>query len=60
LNLTGLAPDLQEKLLFLPPYTDGRASLTERQVRPIAAEPNWDKQRRQFAKLAGSAGRIDQ
>ena len=51
LNLTGLAPDLQEELLFLRPYTEGRSPLTERQVRPIAAEPNWDKQRRRFKKL---------
>lgn len=51
LNLTGLAPDLQEKILFLKAYTDGRAPLTERQIRPVAAEPNWDKQRRIFAKL---------
>lgn len=60
LNLTGLAPDLQESLLFLQPYTDGRAPLTERQIRPIAAEPNWEKQRRLFAKLAGSASPTDQ
>ena len=59
LNLTGLAPDLQEKILFLKPYTDGRAPLTERQIRPVAAEPNWDKQRRLFTKLTGSAGRND-
>jgi len=59
LNLTGLAPDLQEKILFLQPYTDGRAPLTERQMRPVAAEPNWDKQRRLFAKLTDSAGRSD-
>ena len=51
LNLTGLAPDLQEELLFLRPYTESRAPLTERQIRPIAAEPNWDKQRRRFKKL---------
>ena len=59
LNLTGLAPDLQEEILFLQPYTDGRAPLTERQIRPVAAEPNWDKQRRRFKKLAGSAGGND-
>jgi hypothetical protein len=56
LNLTGLAPDIQEKLLFLRPYAEGRAPLTERQIRPIAAEPNWDKQRRQFARMMDSAG----
>ena len=49
-----------EELLFLKPYINGRAPLTERQIRPVAAEPNWDKQRRRFAKLTGSAGRSDQ
>jgi hypothetical protein len=59
MNLCNLAPDLQEELLFLKPYFSGRAPITERQIRPIAAEPNWDKQRRRFKKLAGSAGRND-
>ncbi|TWT97178.1 hypothetical protein [Neorhodopirellula pilleata] len=52
LNLTCLAPDIQEQLLHLPAYTEGRAPLTERDVRPIAAEPNWAKQRSWFAKLS--------
>ncbi|WP_259634091.1 hypothetical protein [Stieleria sedimenti] len=55
MNLCNLAPDLQEELLFLKPYFSGRAPITEREIRPIAAEPNWEKQRRLFAKLAGSA-----
>lgn len=59
LNLTGLAPDLQEKILFLKPYTNGRAPLTERQIRPVAAEPNWEKQRCLFGKLVGSADSAD-
>ena len=59
MNLCNLAPDLQEELLFLKPYFSGRAPITERQIRPIAAEPNWDKQRRRFKKLTGSAGRTD-
>ncbi|WP_203546952.1 hypothetical protein [Roseiconus lacunae] len=59
MNLCNLAPDLQEELLFLKPYFNGRAPITERQIRPIAAEPNWDKQRRRFKKLTGSAGRND-
>lgn len=58
LNLTGLAPDLQEKLLFLQPYTNGRAPWTERQIRPVAAEPNWDKQRKLFSQLATANGLI--
>ncbi len=57
LNLTGLAPDLQEKILFLKPYTNGQAPLTERQIRPVAAEPNWDKQRRKLAKLMDQVNR---
>lgn len=51
LNLTTLAPDIQEHLLFLAPYTSGRAPLTERDLRPIAGEPNWQKQRELFADL---------
>jgi hypothetical protein len=35
------------------------APMTERQVRPVAAEPNWDKQRRRFKKLMDSVGRND-
>ena len=59
MNLCLLAPDLQEELLFMKPYFSGRAPITERQVRSIAAEPNWDKQRRRFKKLTGSTGRND-
>ena len=59
MNLCNLAPDLQEELLFLKPYFNGRAPITERQIRPIAAELNWDKQRRRFKKLTGSTGRND-
>ncbi|WP_417745633.1 hypothetical protein [Rosistilla oblonga] len=59
MNLCNLAPDLQEELLCLKPYFNGRAPITERQIRPIAAEPNWEKQRRRFKKLAGTAGRSD-
>lgn len=58
LNLMGLAPDIQEWLLFLRPYPDGRAPLTERQIRPIAAEPNWNKQRKLFSQLAAANGLI--
>jgi len=54
LDLTHLAPDIQEQLLHLPAYTAGRAPLTERQVRPIALEPNWEKQRVLFKKLTKS------
>ena len=51
MNLLMLAPDLQEKLLFLPLVEDGRDPVKEWQVRPIAAEPVWGKQRRMWCRL---------
>jgi hypothetical protein len=52
LNLTMLAPDIQESLLFLPAVAAGRDTIKEWQVRPIAAEPLWGRQRRMWAALA--------
>ena len=46
MNLLNLAPDIQEAILFLPPIEAGREHIKEWQVRPIAAEPDWRKQRR--------------
>jgi hypothetical protein len=51
MNLTLLAPDLQEALLFLPPVAAGRDPVKEWQVRPIAAEPVWAEQRRLWRRL---------
>jgi hypothetical protein len=48
-NLTLLAPDIQEALLFLPPVEQGRDPVTERDLRPIVAEPDWARQREQWA-----------
>ncbi len=45
MNLLWLAPDIQEEILFLPPTARGRDAITEKQLRPIAAIPNWRKQR---------------
>ena len=45
MNLLNLAPDIQEALLFLPPVMDGRDLVKEWQVRPVAAEPDWRRQR---------------
>ena len=52
LNLTMLAPDLQEALLFLPAVEAGRDPVKEWQVRPVAAEPVWARQRRMWARQA--------
>ncbi len=51
LSLVLLAPDIQERLLFLPGGPSGRMLLTERQLRPIAAEPDWQRQRRLWQRL---------
>lgn len=45
MSLLHLAPDIQEALLFLPRITSGKDRITERDVRPIAATPDWRKQR---------------
>lgn len=46
MNLSHLAPDIQEALLFLPRIERGPDPIRERQLRPIAAVPDWRKQRR--------------
>ena len=45
MNLTHLAPDIQEELLFLPRVTEGRDPIHERMLRPMCAEIDWRKQR---------------
>ena len=52
MNLLHLAPDIQEALLLLPPVEKGRDPVTERELRPIAAEVNWKIQRRMWRKVA--------
>ena len=47
--LSHLAPVIQEYLLFLS--ADEAAFLTERDVRQIAREPRWDRQRTLFERL---------
>lgn len=43
INLTNLAPDIQQAILDLEPTTTTR--FREREVRTIAILPNWEKQR---------------
>lgn len=45
MNLLHLAPDIQERLLDLPPIVGGRSSITERDLRRVAALPLWERQR---------------
>ncbi|MCA9119262.1 MAG: hypothetical protein H6822_22415 [Planctomycetaceae bacterium] len=51
MNLLSLAPDIQEDLLFLPATERGRDAVTERELRPIAAIPDWRRQKRMWQLL---------
>jgi hypothetical protein len=48
MNLLCLAPDIQEAILLLPATERGRDSITEKQLRPIAAKASWKKQRQMW------------
>jgi hypothetical protein len=52
MNLRFLAPDIQEAILFLPRVTCGRDPITERHLRALVAEPDWDNQRKRWRRLA--------
>ncbi len=55
MNLLHLAPDIQEELLFLPPAESGRDRVSEPDMRPIAAQPDWRVQRRMWRVLTTTA-----
>lgn len=55
MSLLHLAPDIQEAILFLPRVTSGKDPITERDLRQIAATPDWRKQRRLWAELPNSS-----
>ena len=48
MNLLNLAPDIQDHLLHLPRVERGRDSVTERDLRPIAAVVDWSRPRRMW------------
>lgn len=51
MNLLHLVPDIQEEILNLGRSRGSRGAIAERKVRPIAAVPNWRKQRTMWADL---------
>ncbi len=51
MNLLLLAPEIQERLLFLPRVESGRDPVILAQVLPIAATPDWRKQRKMWLAL---------
>ncbi len=55
MNLNHLAPDIQESILHLPPVSDGRDTVTERDLRPITQVLDWREQQRAWANVAQQA-----
>jgi hypothetical protein len=51
MSLLYLAPDLQEQILFLPRGERGRDPVILRDLLPIAAVPDWQRQRRLWQAL---------
>src|SRR5262249_8816163 len=51
MNLTVLAPDIQEAILFLPRVAQGRDPIQLRHLQSIALTPAWADQRRRWRKL---------
>jgi hypothetical protein len=56
MNLTLLAPDIQEALLFLPLVERGRDPIILRSLQPIAMVLDWRKQRKMWAVLTADRG----
>lgn len=55
MNLLLLAPDIQAAVLHLPRTLQGRDAVRERDLRPIAAVPEWSKQRAMWRELTQAA-----
>jgi hypothetical protein len=55
MNLTLLAPDIQEALLFLPRVEQGRDPLVLRDLQPITMTLDWRSQRKAWAGLLANA-----
>ena len=56
MNLLNLAPEIQEEILFLPGALRGRAAVTERELRKVVAEVDWQSQQRIGGFLAYGPG----
>lgn len=52
-GLLSLAPDIQEAILWLPAVESGRDAVTERDLRPIAGEADWERQRGMWEAFGG-------
>jgi hypothetical protein len=54
MNLLCLAPDIQEQVLFLPRTQHGRDPIILADLQPIAAVPEWGRQRRLWRQLVAA------
>ena len=52
MNFLNLATDIQEALLFLPEVVEGRDPISERDMRPVMAEVDWERQRGMWRALS--------
>ena len=55
MSLLQLAPDIQEEILFLPETIRGRDPVTERQLRAVVAEVDWERQREMWSRMVWEA-----
>lgn len=51
MNLLLLAPDIQEEILYLPRMKKGKDRVTEREIRPLIRELEWERQREMWREL---------
>jgi hypothetical protein len=51
MNLLHLSPAIQEEILFLPRVTNGHDPISERDLRAVAAEVDWRRQRVRWDRL---------
>jgi hypothetical protein len=56
-NLTLLAPQIQEAILGWPPITAGREPITERDLRTVVAEVVWARQQQRWLAKKNGRGR---
>src|SRR6516162_9890983 len=55
MNLLHLAPDLQEKILFLPRVRSGRDRIHLHELQALTALLDWQEQRRRWNEMQGIA-----
>ena len=58
LKLLTLAPSIQEQLLWLPSRNAGSKCITERDLRKVAQEPHWDRQRVLFDQIVATKAEL--